>query len=263
MPVIFVSHALSTFYKMNSRIPNMSSHSQHNQLTIIIPTKNEEAFLPLLLQSILQQINCDITSIPILICDSQSTDGTLEVIKQYIELGLNIRIIAGGLPAIARNNGAKHAQTPFLLFLDADITLISSTLIHDALYRIEHKKLDLVTCYTSCNQDMRGQILYQFHNIGMHIARLDAPFSTTMFMLIRRSVFEDIGGFDERAQHCEDMLLSRQIPRSAFGILHSFINTSSRRFKKEGYFGFLRMFILNAWNRNNTAYFYNDIGYWK
>ncbi len=36
------------------------------------------------------------------------------------ELGLNLKVIDGGLPAVGRNAGAKLATTHYILFLDAD-----------------------------------------------------------------------------------------------------------------------------------------------
>ena len=84
-------------------------------LSIIIPTYNEEEYLPVLLESIKKQ---SFTDYEIIIADANSTDKTREIAKEY-----GCIVIDGGLPAVGRNNGARIAQGEYLLFLDSDLEL--------------------------------------------------------------------------------------------------------------------------------------------
>src|SRR4051812_44629255 len=83
-------------------------------LSIIIPTRNEEKYLPRLLDAIKRQ-----TARPmeIFVADNHSTDRTVEIAKSY-----GCHIVPGGKhPSIGRNSGARHATQPYLLFFDADV----------------------------------------------------------------------------------------------------------------------------------------------
>ena len=67
--------------------------------SIIIPTYNEEEYLPVLLDSIKEQ---DFDDYEIIVADANSTDKTVEIAKDY-----GCIVVEGGLPAVGRNNGAK------------------------------------------------------------------------------------------------------------------------------------------------------------
>ena len=81
-------------------------------LSIIIPTKNEEKYLPNLLRSIKKQTFKDYE---IIVADNNSKDKTKKIAKRY-----GCKIVKGGLPGKARNQGAKFAEGDILLFLDSD-----------------------------------------------------------------------------------------------------------------------------------------------
>jgi hypothetical protein len=87
-------------------------------------------------------------------------------------------------------------------------------------------------------------------------------FSTGCFFAISKNKFNELGGFDETATQSEDFLLSRQIPKNKFKILNRFVGQDSRRFKKMGYCGFIKLVILNYWNKNNSNWFKKDMKYW-
>ncbi|HFX18021.1 MAG TPA: glycosyltransferase family 2 protein, partial [Flavobacteriales bacterium] len=71
------------------------------KLGIIIPTKNEEKFLPLLAKSLLSQT---FKNYVVIIADANSTDKTREIAKSY-----GFKIIEGGMPHEGRNAGAAAA----------------------------------------------------------------------------------------------------------------------------------------------------------
>ena len=105
-------------------------------LSIITPTLNEEKYLQLLLVSIKKQ---DLSDYEIIIADAGSTDKTIEIAKKY-----NCIVIAGGLPARGRNEGAKIAKGDILFFLDAD-TVLPDYFFHKALKEFGERKLDLAS----------------------------------------------------------------------------------------------------------------------
>ena len=93
-----------------------------HKLTIIIPSKNESEVINKTLTLLNKQSG--IYGTTVIIADS-SDDNTREVIKSGKHTKLRIKIIDGGLPSVARNNGAELVKTPYVLFLDADIFFTS------------------------------------------------------------------------------------------------------------------------------------------
>lgn len=102
--------------------------------SIIIPTYNEEEYLPTLLDSIKKQ-NFD--DYEIIIADANSTDRTREIAEEY-----GCIIVDGGMPAVGRNNGAKVAKGDYLLFLDSDLKLTDDYL-RDVLYEFQMERLGI------------------------------------------------------------------------------------------------------------------------
>lgn len=84
-------------------------------LSIVIPAKNEEIYLPKLLKSIKKQNFCDYE---IIVADADSIDRTKEIAQKY-----RAKVVKGGMPGRGRNAGAKVAKGEVLLFLDADVLL--------------------------------------------------------------------------------------------------------------------------------------------
>ncbi len=128
----------------------------HKLLTIVIPCKNEERYIKHLLFALVEQ---GIGTTQIYLADARSTDSTRMLAETYaFELGLNLKIIPGGLPAQGRNRGAKLAKTPYILFLDADVTFTHPQAIEEALDNIHDRAVDMVatTPYYKGEFDVSG-----------------------------------------------------------------------------------------------------------
>ena len=108
------------------------------QLTIVIPAKNEARLLPNLLESICRQDYPLLRSTKIFVADAGSTDGTQELALGFTDR-LDIEVIAGGLPSVGRNAGAKCATTPYVVFIDADMELKDPTLLRRSMALIERR----------------------------------------------------------------------------------------------------------------------------
>jgi len=221
-----------------------------DKITIVVPCKNEENYIHHLLESLRQQ---NIGDTRIIIADC-STDNTRQVIKDNSHL-LNVEIIEGGPVSFAKNNGAKLATTPYILFIDSDVRFFKNNVISDAVYEIESNELDLVGLNIKCyDNDMMATISFSIFNLVNHILKYFSPFAIGAFMLTRRDKFEEFGGFPEKTVTSEDYFLSRMYSPKKFKIVSHYFGQDSRRFKKMGYFGMAAYLIKNFINRNNKAY---------
>jgi len=221
-----------------------------DKITIVIPCKNEENYIPYLLTHLRNQM---IGSTRIIIADC-STDNTREVIET-MKGKLNVEIIDGGPVSIAKNRGARLATTPYILFIDADVRFFKDTVIRDAVAKMESKNLDLIGLNIKCyDNDKRAMLGFMIFNGINHILKFISPFAVGAFMLTRRDRFEEYGGFPEQCSTSEDYFLSRKYSPRKFRIVRHHFGQDSRRFKKMGYMGMAKYLVKNFVNRNNKAY---------
>jgi glycosyltransferase involved in cell wall biosynthesis len=220
------------------------------KITVVVPCKNEEQYIHHLLDALREQ---NIGDVRIIIADC-STDGTRQVIQNNSH-GLCVEVIDGGPVSTAKNNGARLATTPYILFIDADVRFFKPTVIRDAVQAIEEKNLDLVGLNIRCyDRNMLAQVGFTVFNLINHVLKYFSPFAVGAFMLTRRDRFEEYGGFPEKFATSEDFFLSRKYSPKKFKILKHHFGQDSRRFKKMGYFGMAAYLIKNFINRNNKAY---------
>ena len=239
----------------------MSKNTIEDKVTIVVPCKNEENYIAHLLMHLRQQ---EIGNTRIIIADC-STDNTREII-QVMRGELNVEVIEGGPVSIAKNNGAKLATTPYILFIDSDVRFFSDTIISDSVKELESNDLDLVGAYIKCyDGDKRAQIGFTLFNIVNRIMSYKVPFAVGAFMLTRRDRFEQFGGFAEKYGTSEDFFLSKKYDVKKFKLVKHYFGQDNRRFEKMGYFGMAWYLIKNFWNRNNEKHWKNiDYSkYWK
>lgn len=232
-----------------------------DKITIVVPCKNEENYIAHLLMHLRNQM---IGNTKIIIADC-STDNTREVI-QTMKGNLNVEIIEGGPVSIAKNNGARLATTPYILFIDADVRFFKTTVIRDAVEELESKNLDLIGLNAKCyDRDVVASIGFSIFNIINNVLKYFSPFAVGAFMLTRRDRFEEYGGFPEKFSTSEDYFLSRMYSVKKFKILNHYFGQDSRRFKKMGYFGMAKYLIKNFVNRNNQSYWdtLDNSKYWS
>lgn len=219
-------------------------------ITIVIPCKNEQDYIPHLLVHLMRQ---SIGNTKIIIADC-STDNTREVIQEF-KGSLNVEIIEGGPVSIAKNNGAKLVTTPYILFIDSDVRFFNDATIANCVNTIVTKDLDLIGLYVKCyDKNVRAQIAFMIFNFINKIISYKVPFAVGAFMLTRRDRFEQYGGFGEKYQTSEDFFLSKKYNPSKFMLANYYFGQDSRRFQKMGYFGMAGYLIKNFWNRNNQRY---------
>jgi glycosyltransferase involved in cell wall biosynthesis len=230
-----------------------------DKITIIIPCKNEEKYIDGILNDLYNQIG--IEGVKIIIADSKSTDNTVNIINSY-KNKLNIQIIDGGLPSIGRNRGANISTTEYLLFIDSDARIYDRYMISKSYSKMVKHDLDLLTSKLNSHYFI-VKILYKINNLLIWLSKFDKPFAVGMYMMIKKSKFDEIGGFPEDVAHCEDYLLSKRISTNKFGIIRCDVYSDNRRFKKIGYWGMIKYVFKNIVNRNSYNYFKKNINYWE
>lgn len=168
-------------------------------LTIIVPTRNEANNIETFLASLPPQI-------PLIIVDD-STDETPQLIKQYGRAH-TIILHQPSTIAEARQIGAEAAKTEWLLFTDADVIFapdyfdnLNLDTTADAIYGPKLSQDDYAAYYRWFSRGM------QFSH------RLGIPAASGSNLLIRRSVLLAVGGFDLQLTCNEDSEIAWRIKR--------------------------------------------------
>ena len=233
------------------------------ELTIVIPAKNESKHLPILLTSLSRQDYPLLPHTKVFVADAGSTDGTVQAALAMRDR-LNLTVVPGGLPSVGRNAGARLADTPYVLFVDADVVLHDRTLLRRALEKMRLRQLHCLTTNIWCpDGNWRDHLLYAGNNLFQYAGAWIKPFATGMFMLFDKARFDELGGFNENALFAEDYLLSKRVSPRRFGIVSGKLHTTNRRFRKMGHARMATMFLRTALNSWNESYFLRDHGYWR
>ncbi|MBF0357658.1 MAG: TIGR04283 family arsenosugar biosynthesis glycosyltransferase [Magnetococcales bacterium] len=213
------------------------------QLSIIIPVLNEVANLPALLEQIQKQTGC---TLEVIVADGGSNDeapaiaGSLGAICIASQPGRGVQM----------NSGAKIAKAGLLLFLHADSTLTTPTLLIDAIncwnknaQILAHGLIAGHFTLQFNQQPENRQGVFRFYEAKTALNRPQCTNGDQGF-LISRDFFWQLGGFSQKLPFLEDQILASQIYQLGVWItLPGTLITSARRFKVEG---LGRRMILNA-----------------
>lgn len=205
-------------------------------LSTIIITLNEEKNLSSLLPALEKQ-----TFHPsqIIVSDAGSKDGTVKIAKKY-----GCQIVTGGRPGRGRNNGAKAATKPYMLFLDAD-TLPGPAnedkkFLENLFFEAVEKNYDAATCDNLPRSDkLIYRAGYGLFNRFQRDVQSISPIAVGTCIFSTQKAFYKVGGFNESMKFAEDSdyVLRLHKARFKFGVLDKAkILVSVRRFEEEGVF---------------------------
>lgn len=198
-------------------------------LSLIIPTYNEEEYLPVLLESIKQQ---DFSDYEIIVADADSKDNTVKIAEEY-----GCIVVEGGMPAVGRNNGAKVAKGDYLLFLDSDLKLTEDYLAK-VIYEFKMERLGIaITQMKPLSKKTEDKLLHDLANLFMISVEKIKPHGAGCYGIIaKRELHERCGGFNEELTFGEDTeYIERLAKKERFKVLRNAkIGVSTRRLEEEG-----------------------------
>ncbi|MDP2820934.1 MAG: glycosyltransferase [bacterium] len=207
-------------------------------LSIVVPTLNEELYLPYLLASLSKQT---FKNLEVIVADAGSKDKTREIAQKW-----GAKIVNGGRPAKGRNNGAKEARGDSILFLDSDVVL-PDFFIEKLLYLYRKRNFNVASCFIDPISDKKiDEAIFGLKNIyytGMQVVKPQAP---GLCIFIEKHLHLKINGFDETIEMNEDWdYINRAGKFGKFDFLRELkIFESTRRFERDGYTKVLMQKIL-------------------
>lgn len=172
-------------------------------ISVIIPTYNRANTIERCLDSVLNQTH---TADEIFVIDDGSTDGTAKLLKnKYSNINYLYKENSG--VSAARNLGIKESKSEWLAFLDSDDEWMPQKLeaqLHSIQanpnYRLFHSDEIWV------RNGKRVNPKYKHQKYGGDIFKYCLPLCciSPSVVMIHRSLFDEIGLFDEKLPACED-----------------------------------------------------------
>jgi glycosyltransferase involved in cell wall biosynthesis len=176
-------------------------------VSVVIPTYQCEQYISQSIDSVLAQTFKDYE---IIIIDDGSTDNTQELLRKYSKMR-NIKIFSQSNqgPAAARNLGIRMSSGEFIAFLDADDIWLPNKLEKQITFLEKHPLIDLVYCdsYIFNEKCTRQRTLFDISRpfSGKALEELFlSDFIPLLTVVVRRSIFNTVGFFDETVIGPED-----------------------------------------------------------
>lgn len=170
-------------------------------ISVIIPARNEEKNLPLLLESLKKQ-NYN-KKFEIIVVDGKSKDRTREIARSY-----NCKVIVQRKLGIsnARNLGWKNAKGNIIVFLEAD-HMVKKNFLKEIYKTFEDKK---VKCARPVVIPIKNNWIQKALAVQIELAtrRQKAWEFPTIF---RKEFFKKVGGYDESINFAEDRELLQRM----------------------------------------------------
>ncbi|MBI3397211.1 glycosyltransferase [Candidatus Woesebacteria bacterium] len=177
------------------------------QLSIIIPTKNEQKNIERCLKSLKAQ-NYPQDKFEIIIVDNHSKDKTVSIAKKYTD-----KVYTHGNERSAqRNYGARHARGRYLFFCDADMQLPPPT-AGEVVKLLNNKKTIVSVREMGAGKGFWGEVLSLERSCYLNEKDIHAARG------FPKRLFNKVGGYDERMYAGEDWDLTLRCKAAKAGLL--------------------------------------------
>ena len=181
------------------------THTQEPKVSVCVPHYNQPEYLPQALESIQQN---HYRNVQVIVCDDGSSTKDARRIFEEQKNRLEapdwvfLEQANGGVGS-ARNRAAAAAEGEYLVFMDSD-NLARPQMVGDMVRAMQHSGADALTCYftafssaTSPKAATRPDFVYRPLGAVPLLCLLENTFGDANCIL-KRSVFEAVGGFRER-----------------------------------------------------------------
>lgn len=216
--------------------------------SVVIPALNEEKFLPKLLESIAKQTY---RNFEVVVVDGKSKDKTVMLAKTFRDKipHLQVTVASKASLPLQRNLGAKKTRGEWLCFFDADGELVPYFFERVKEY-IEKTKPELLTTWFKPDTDNpKDSIFTLFGNMVLEGSLLlKRPLPPGPLTLVRRDIYEKVGGYDETHAFHEDVDFGLRLYKLGVRLeilRESLCVWSLRRLRREGTLKVVNQYIIS------------------
>ena len=179
--------------------------------SIIIPLYNKEKYIVNTIKSVLNQ---SFSKFEVIVVDDGSSDNGVNAVKKIDDSRIKIITQKNQGVSAARNNGIKYAKYEYIAFLDADdlweVDYLDSILKlinyypEAGAYGTNYKLIDIVTGEKKSKIEYKSESKYIVSNNYYKLACANLHL-TASSAVVKKKVFDEIGGFPEGYNTWEDV----------------------------------------------------------
>ena len=200
----------------------------HFKASIIIPVLNEERFIEECIESVVSNTD-DIEKMEIIIIDGGSEDTTVEIVKKISSKYQNVILLHNPkkITPISLNLGIKESSGEFIVRLDAH-ALYSKNYVNKCIQVLENSDenignvggfIETKSTNSSIFSRAVSLCLSSIFGVGISKFRISKPtkkefVDTVPFGCFRRSLFDELGFFNEEEPRNEDLEFNQRILRA-------------------------------------------------
>ncbi len=187
-----------------------------SKVSVILPTYNHEKYIAPSIESVLGQ---DLADFELIVVDDGSEDGTVKVAESFADPRVRIiKFAANKGLSVALNQGIAAAVGKYIAILHSDDTFLPDKLGRQVRYLEEHLGVGAVFSHVRLIDETGNEFAKKDH---YYYGLFDQPNRTRHqwlnhffrhgnclchpSLMIRKTVFDTVGGYDERLALLEDM----------------------------------------------------------
>ncbi len=187
-------------------------------ISFIIIGRNEGWRLKKCMDSIFMAIEKNNYSAEVIYVDSQSTDGSTELAKNYQQV--KVFVLTGEYnAAIARNVGAQEAKGDSLLFMDGDME-INDEFLPLIIDEKQHLRYDFVSGnFMNYYYDMDWNYIRKDFYQKIFCAEDTIQYTTGGLFAIKKSIWDSVGGMNSKFKKGQDLDLGYRLAKKKVFLL--------------------------------------------
>ncbi len=186
-------------------------------ISVVVPVHNGEKDIQECLEKIQNSRGC---RFEVIVANDASTDRTVEIAEQMGARVITLDEQSG--PAVARNYATGACRGEIIVFIDSDVMITDDTLCK---FQTQFEKNHWVAAFGSYDQNPKaGNLVSTYKNLMHHFFHQRSAGNASTFWsgcgAIRKSVFEEIGGFNEQFARpsIEDIELGMRLKEARYPI---------------------------------------------
>ncbi|MFH0980043.1 MAG: glycosyltransferase [Planctomycetota bacterium] len=205
-------------------------------VSLVIPGRNASGTIRQCLEAVVPLVGRDALQ-EIIFVDDGSTDASAEIVKPF-----PVRYLrgAGKGPGSARNIGWRAAQHPIVWFIDSDCVAEPDALDRLLPHLDDPKVAGVGGSYGNMEEDSLLACLIHEEIVERHLAMPSrVNFLATFNVAYRRSVLEQVRGFDERFLKGQDAELSWRVLEAGYELAFE-VNSRVKHYHPVSWRSYLR-----------------------
>jgi len=219
---------LSTYLRQEdaSNKRHLCDDSQTLYISVIVPVRNEAQHIQATLTQLVTQ-DYDSKRFEIIVVDGESTDETPALAREFVDRYENVRLLPNPrrLSSAARNIGIRQAHGDVVVIVDGHCEIPTDQMLWNAAKAFQTsgadclgrpQPLDVSRATTLQRAIAAARSSWLGHHPDSYIYSSEPRFvpAKSVAVAYRRSVFDQVGYFDESFDACEDYEFNHRVDRA-------------------------------------------------